>query len=159
MVDHFGGKRRALPVLGFDGLHVVHEIDDERLVRAGVVITPDPGMAVGRHDLGLGEAHVLEVLAHHFGHLPDADVLRRDRRLAQPALDGGKMIIEIAIDVVVNCLVILEVGRDLPEIVSLAGGQVEARPGRICSNRQWFCGRPLAGAQQKQQRDRKQKSH
>ena len=64
VVDKLGVKRRALPVLGVDRLHVVHQVYDECLVGARVVVTPHARVAVGRHDRGFRETEVLEILAH-----------------------------------------------------------------------------------------------
>ena len=127
VIDDLGRKRRTVPVLGLDGLHVVHHVYDQCLVGPRIVVTPYAGMAVRRYDLRLGKAEILEVLSHQFRHLGDADVLRRDRGLAQPALNRGQVVIDVGIDIVVYGLVLFQVRRNLAEVISLVRRQRELR--------------------------------
>ena len=121
VIDDLGVERRALPVVRIDGLHVVHQVDDERALGAGVVVSPDTGVSVGRHEFRLGESEVGEVLPQHLGHVDDAHVLRGDRRLAQPALQGREVLVGVRIDVLVDGRVFAVVRGDRADVVRRVG--------------------------------------
>jgi hypothetical protein len=51
----------------------------------------------GGHELGLLEAHPLQIVADHGGHLGDAVVLGADGGLPQPALQVGDVLVGVLI--------------------------------------------------------------
>ena len=92
-------------------------------------------MPVSRYKVGFGEPEVREVLSHEFGHLCYAYILRRDRRLSQPALNGREMIGQFRVYVLVNGRVIMLVARNGREVIGFSRGQLIARPARFLVRR------------------------
>ena len=101
---------RRQPVLRVGRLDVVHHVHHQRPVGASVEEAPDPGVAVGRHEFGLGESHRCQVGAEHPGHLPDTSILGADGRLADPALQVCHVLVQVLFDVAIDGLVVARIG-------------------------------------------------
>ncbi len=126
-----GLERMRLPVLRVHRLHVVHHVDHERALGAGVVVAPDAGVAVGGHDRGLLETECLQIAAQHFGHLLDAVVLGTDGWLAEPALQIGEVLLEVLVDIRVNGVMAAGVCARLSSVELLCGCEAEAFVGEL----------------------------
>ena len=94
VIHHVGLEWRAVPVFRVNRLDVVHHVDHQGFIGTRVVITPDTGVAVRGNQFGLLEAQGLQVASQHFGHFDHTLVLRTDRRLPHPALQGANMAVQ-----------------------------------------------------------------
>ncbi len=79
-------------------LHVVHEIDRQRVLRARIERREHPRHAVGRNDLGLLEAGVEHQLPHIFGAFLVVDVHVGDGRKLDPVAQTLDRCVMIRLD-------------------------------------------------------------
>ncbi len=82
LVDDRGFGRRRRPFLGIELLHVVHEIEADRLRRAGVERREDARLAIGLDAFRALKTGILQQLDHVIGAFRITAILRRDRDLA-----------------------------------------------------------------------------
>jgi hypothetical protein len=140
VLHDLGGEGRRDPVLGLDGLDVVHEVDQESLRGSGVVVAPDAGVSGGGDDFRFLESQALQVRADHLRHLRDALVLSAHRELAEPAADLLEVVVEVGIDVTIDGIMTPLVGGDRFRVELLGGRDVQpgARvlPGGECRGEQ-----------------------
>ena len=102
MLEELRVPGRRAPLGGIGLLHVVHEVEAERVLRAGVERREDAGVAFRRDDLRLLEAGVEGELLHELGALGHADVLGGDRGLLDPVLQARDGFVVAALDLVVD---------------------------------------------------------
>ncbi len=102
LLDELRVPGRRAPLGGVDLLDVVHEVEAERVLRAGVERREHAGVAFGRDDLGVLEAGVEGELLHHLGALGHADVLGGDRGLLDPGLQARDGFVVATLDLVVD---------------------------------------------------------
>ncbi len=86
-------------------------------------------MPGGRHQLGLLETERIQVVAQERRHLLDADVLRADRRLADPALDLADVPLEVRVDMRVDVRMVARVRGNRRGVERLVGLEREPLAG------------------------------
>ena len=109
-VDEARFPRRRRPFLRVDLLHVVHEVQPERALRAGVERGEHARMTLGLDALGALEAGVEREPPHHVAAFRHADVLGGDRADADPLLQPLDGFVVAALDLLVDGLAIGSAG-------------------------------------------------